>query len=60
VKELISDLRTRLNVAERMVSVEGEFNAEIPLDGPASDNIVEQVTEYFSGDAVKVAEASTH
>jgi chromosome segregation ATPase len=47
VKELIGDLRTRLDVAERMVNAEGYFHDEIPLDQTPPENIVEQVTEYF-------------
>jgi chromosome segregation ATPase len=47
-KELITDLRTRLNVAERMLTVEGDLHDEIPVSAPASENIVEQVTEYLA------------
>lgn len=47
VKELIGDLRTRLDVAERMVNAEGYFHDEIPLEQTPPENIVEQVTEYF-------------
>ncbi|NUQ63397.1 MAG: hypothetical protein HUU20_13040 [Pirellulales bacterium] len=47
VKELIADLRTRLDVAERMVNAEGYFHDEIPLEKTPPENIVEQVTEYF-------------
>lgn len=57
VKQLVSDLRTRLDVAERMVNAEGTFHDEIPLDQVAPANIVEQVTEYFEspGDAAGLA-----
>ncbi len=51
VKELVTHLRTRLDVAERLVHAETEFNGEIPLDEAAPENIVDQVTEYFSEDA---------
>jgi chromosome segregation ATPase len=47
-KELVSDLRTRLNVAERMLTVEGDLHDEIPVSAPASENIIEQVTEYLA------------
>lgn len=50
VKELIADLRTRLDVAERMVNAEGYYHDEIPLDEPAPENIVEQVAEYFQAE----------
>ncbi|HTU25582.1 MAG TPA: hypothetical protein VMF30_09305 [Pirellulales bacterium] len=57
-KELISDLRTRLNVSERMLSVEGDLHDEIPVTAPVSENIVDQVTEYFAPVAEKLADAS--
>lgn len=60
VKELVSDLRTRLSVAEKMVHAEGEFQSEIPVDEPNVDDILDRVTEYFDGEDVedvKVAEA---
>ncbi|MEX2118767.1 MAG: hypothetical protein WD847_04080 [Pirellulales bacterium] len=49
-KELIGNLRTRLEVAEKLVNAEGYFHDEIPLSEPAADNIVEEVADYFSGD----------
>ena len=51
LKELIGDLRSRLSVEEKMVSVEGKLQGEIPVDQPANatDNIVERVTEYLDG-----------
>ncbi|MBN2578391.1 MAG: hypothetical protein JXB10_05315 [Pirellulales bacterium] len=48
VKELIAGLKTRLNVAEKLVGAEANFHDEIPLDKSAPENIVEQVTEYFA------------
>ncbi len=48
VKELVSDLRTRLQVAEKMVSAEDSLHNEIPVDAPTSANIVDKVTDYFS------------
>ncbi len=47
-KELVSDLRTRLNVTERMLSVEGDLHDEIPVSASQSENIVDQVTEYLA------------
>jgi len=59
VKELITDLRTRLDVAERLTSAEGAFHGEIPLSETTSDNLLDEVTEYLgSGQADKVAEVS--
>lgn len=47
VKELITDLRTRLDTEMKLVDAEQQFQEEIPLDEPAPANIVEQVSEYF-------------
>ncbi len=47
VKELVAGLRTRLDVAEKLVNAEASYHDEIPLDKAAPENIVEQVTEYF-------------
>jgi phage shock protein A len=60
VKDLIAEVRTRLNVAERLVNSQGDLESEIPVSGPVSDNIVDQVTEYFSTQAEgpKVAETT--
>ena len=68
VKELVSDLRTRLQVAEKMVNAETSLHDEIPLDASTPANIVDQVTDYFGHgspaaqatqetDPVKVAKA---
>jgi chromosome segregation ATPase len=48
VKELLSDLKSRLEVDERLVNSEGYFRDEIPVDQPTGDDIVEQVSKYFS------------
>jgi predicted nucleic acid-binding Zn-ribbon protein len=54
-KELIGEVRTRLSVAERLVNAQTDIQGEIPLTESAADNIVDQVTEYLSGDNGKVA-----
>jgi phage shock protein A len=58
VKELISDLRTRLTVEEKMVHAEGSLQGEIPVAQPAADNIVDQVTEYLGGPSKATATVS--
>jgi hypothetical protein len=56
-KQLVSDLRTRLDVAERLVDSEGEMIDEIPLGDEAPEDIVDQVTQYFepADEAAQVA-----
>jgi chromosome segregation ATPase len=48
VKELVSGLRTRLEVAEKLVNAEVNYQDEIPVDKAAPENIVDQVTEHFA------------
>jgi hypothetical protein len=56
-KELIGGLRTRLEVAERMVNSEGYFHDEIPLSEPAPENITDEVAEYFGEGQASMAGA---
>lgn len=58
VKELIGDLRTRLDVAEKMVNAEGAFHDEIPLDSKAPEHIVDEVTQYFEASPATSVAAS--
>ena len=48
VKELVSNLRSRLEVAEKLVNAEVYYHDEIPLDKATPENIVEQVSEHFA------------
>jgi len=50
VRELVTDLRTRLDVAARVANAEGYYQGQIPLDEEAPENIAEQVSEYFNLD----------
>jgi chromosome segregation ATPase len=61
VKELVDDLQTRIQVAEKLVSVEGSFHGEIQLDTPVDEDIVDQVAEFLgqSHSDIQVAEVST-
>jgi len=58
-KELVSDLRARLDVAEKLVNAEGAFQGEIVLDEPATGNIVNDVTDYFKDGDKPSAEKTT-
>ena len=59
VKELIANLKTRMEVAEKLVNAEVNFHDEIPLDKPNSEDIVNQVTEYFAPPATPIKVASS-
>ncbi len=58
VKDLIADVRARLNVAERLANSPTDLEGGIQLSDPDSDDIIDQVTEYFQ-EPTAVAEAST-
>ena len=60
VKELVQNLKTRLDVESKVVNAENEFQGEIPLEKASPQNIVDQVGEYFGDkkpDAKTVASA---
>jgi predicted nucleic acid-binding Zn-ribbon protein len=46
-KQLMRDIRTRLDVAAKLANADIHFQAEIPLDEAATETIVDQVAEYF-------------
>jgi hypothetical protein len=46
-KELINDIRTRLDVAAKLANADVNVQTEIPLDEAAPADITDQVTEYF-------------
>jgi len=46
-KQLMLDIRTRLDVAAKLANADTHFQAEIPLNGAATENITDQVAEYF-------------
>jgi len=58
-RELLDDLRTRVDVAERLVAAEAPTNVEIPLEEPASSNILDEVTTYFSGETPRSTETAS-
>lgn len=58
VRQLLGQLETRLEVEEEMMHVEGKMQNEIPLGEPVPDDIVDQVTRYFEGPEVQLAETA--
>ncbi|MDG2382677.1 MAG: hypothetical protein P8N76_13490 [Pirellulaceae bacterium] len=47
-KQLVRDIETRLDVTERLLTANLHYAEEIPLDGPESEDVSQQVAEYFS------------
>ncbi len=57
-KELIGDIRTRLDVAAKLANADVSVDTEIPLDEATPSDITDQVTEYFNlGGEVKDEQA---
>ena len=55
LKELMADIRTRLSVEEKLVCAENQYQGEIQISVPTSENILDQVSEYFGAAGPKVA-----
>jgi hypothetical protein len=50
-KDLIGDISSRLDVAEKLVNAEVKNYSEINLDEPEASDITEKVTKYFEGES---------
>ncbi len=57
-KGLMADIRAKLDVAAKLANADTTFHDEIPLDGPAPEDISEQVAEYFGTGASNPAAIS--
>ena len=55
-KELVKDIGTRIDVAEKLVNAETVPPGQINLEEPTSSNIAEQITNYFKQTGEKEAE----
>jgi hypothetical protein len=58
-KDLINDIRTRLDVAAKLANADVNVEFEIPLDEAAPSDITEQVAEYFQLNGQDEAEVVT-
>lgn len=58
-KQLMADIRTKLDVAAKLANADTNYHDEIQLDEPSSDNIVDQVAEYFELSPPHVGEIAT-
>jgi chromosome segregation ATPase len=56
-KQLMTDIRTRLDVAAKLANADTNFQQEIPLDKAESDDVTHQVAEYFGLDRDEKADA---
>jgi hypothetical protein len=57
-KELIGDIRTKLDVAAKLANADVTIETEIPLDETSPADITDQVAEYFELNADEEAEST--
>lgn len=50
LKELIAQLKTRVEVAERLSETQSLPQGEIPLDRPSPDAVLDEITAYFENE----------
>jgi hypothetical protein len=58
-KELINDIRTKLEVQAKLANADVNVQAEIPLEDSSPADITDQVTEYFNLDGKHDAKAES-
>ena len=58
-KELINDIRTRLDVAAKLANADVNVEVEIPLDEATPTDITDQVAEYFKLNGEEESEVRT-
>lgn len=58
-KQLISDVRTRLDVAAKLANADENFHDEILLEEANAEDVTEQVAEYFGPEAKGEAKVAT-
>jgi phage shock protein A len=53
-RQLLDEIRTRIDVAERMVASEGALDGTIPLDETSSPELLEEIADYFGDEKAEV------
>ncbi len=46
-RQLLDDIRTRIDVAERMTASEGALQGTIQLDAPSTHDVLQEIADYF-------------
>lgn len=55
-RELLDDIKSRIDVEEEVMQVDVEYFGEIDLDEPADGDLLEEITAYFDGSPDRGAE----
>ena len=53
-RQLLDDIRTRIDVAERMAASEGALEGAIPLDEQTSPDLLNDIADYFGDERAEV------
>lgn len=53
-RQLLESIRTRIDVAERLVDSEGVVSGTIQLEDPASPELLSEIADYFSDGRAKI------
>ncbi|MGN6136199.1 MAG: hypothetical protein ACTHOU_17065 [Aureliella sp.] len=53
-RQLLDEIRTRIDVAEKLASSEGALEGSIPLDEAASDDLLGEIADYFGDGRAEV------
>ncbi|QDS91379.1 Chromosome partition protein Smc [Roseimaritima multifibrata] len=50
-RELLDELATRIDVEEEVMAVDADYFGEIDLDEPEQEDLLDEISTYFGGDA---------
>lgn len=53
-RQLLDDIRTRIDVAEKLAASEGPLEGSIPLDETASEDLLSEIADYFGAGRAEV------
>ncbi len=53
-RRLLDDIRTRIDVAERLTASEGAFTGNIPLDEANTSDVLKEIADYFGDGRAEV------
>ncbi len=59
-RRLVDDIRTRIDVAERLVASEGVLEGSIQLDEEVSSSLLEEIADYFGEGRAEVESLVSH
>lgn len=59
-RQLLDDIATRIDVAERLVASEGALTGSIQLDEPQSADLLDEIAQYFDSEAEVKTLLSSH